>query len=678
MARKRWLFKPVDKHLAKELALQCDIDPMVALLLAGRGYSDPFEIDAFLNLDEPLSDPFELPDMEKAVSRIRTAMENNEKIAICGDYDADGVTASALLYLYLTQRNCDVTVHIPHRLDEGYGLHTAAIDGLYHQGVTLIITVDNGISAVEEVEYASTLGIDVVVTDHHQPGEILPGAVAVVDPHLPNGENTFSDYAGVGVAFLLACGIEGCSCEELLDEYGDLVAIGTVADVVPMRGENRILVHGGLEVLNRMDRIGLQELVSAADLPRGDLSVDHIGYGIAPRLNAAGRMGDSMRSFRLLITHDIHEARLLAGEVCHENLRRKDVESGIWEASRLMHLESGIHFYDRVIVVTGEGWHLGVLGIVASRLVNQFGKPAIVLSIDGEVARGSARSVDGFDLFQSLCACSDCLIQFGGHPLAAGLTIATEKIGSFVEQINQYAKSQGPRPLPSINIDCKLSPLGATEHTAAAIRSLSPFGVENPVPNFALMNMELRAITPVGGGKSIRLTLCRDQHTVVCMKFNTSLQDFPYRIGDRLDLTVVFRYGMYKGRPAFSLVVQEVRPADFDDDSFFRDMLLYESFKAGEDLSREDKQLLLPSREEMASLFRCLRTLTYPWVSPEWLVYYLKSQISYGKILIALDVFDEFGFIQKQFDGERLYINFLNPTGKFDLSTSNILFQLQS
>ncbi len=678
MAGKKWEFKKVDKHLANELANECDVDPMIALLLSGRGLVDPMDIETFVYGDDTLSDPFDLPDMDKAVSRVQEAIDKNQAIAVCGDYDADGVTASALLYTYLHRKGCRVICNIPERLEKGYGLHNSTIDELNQYNIDLIITVDNGIGCVDEIAHANALGIDVVVTDHHRPGIQLPPAVAVVDPYIRTSDGTFRDYSGVGVAFKLICALDGGDCEALLEEYGDLVAIGTVADVVPLIDENRYLVQRGLSVLNRQERIGLRELIDAADIVSETLGADQIAYGIAPRINAAGRMGRSFRAFELLTTDDVNEARLLSSEICFENMKRQEVEGIVSDTCRIQHLHSGIHFYDRVIVIAGYAWHHGVLGIVAARLCSQFGKPAIVLSIDGDIAKGSARSLDGFDLFTALRNCSDTLIQFGGHTLAAGLTLDAANIDEFRERINRYARQLGDRPLPTLHIDCKLSPAGAGEPTANAIRCLAPHGCQNPVPVFGLMNMEIFGIQPVGGGRSIRLTLTRDGTSIVCMKFGTGRSDFPFQIGDKVDLAVVFRYSTYKGRPAYSLVIQDVRPAGFNDIELFSDLLLFEEMMADGALDKTQQERLTPTREEMSIVYRYIRGKDNLKIPPSVLMMHLGYAVSPGKVFVTLQIFEEFGFIEYYFDGDNIYVKFLNPDGKFDLSNSQILLKLKT
>ena len=502
--------------------------------------------------------------------------------------------------------------------------------------------------------------------------------MAIVDPHITSCYSGFTDYAGVGVAFKLACAIEGCPCEELMMYYGDLVAIGTVADVVPLVDENRLLVQLGLQMINRRERLGLNELIETADITADPIGADQISYVIAPRINAAGRMGESYRAFRLLTTEDVDEARLLAAEICHENLRRQEVEAVVSETCRIQHYESGIHFYDRVIVIADYNWHHGVLGIVAARLCAQFGKPTIVLSIDGDIAKGSARSIDGFDLFAALTVCSEHLIQCGGHTLAAGLTIKTENIEAFREAINAYARTLGERPLPQLCIDCKLSPYGADERTATAIRTLAPHGCQNPTPVFALLNMEVSAVQPVGGGRSQRLVLSRDGVTIVCMKFGVTSDEFSYRVGDLIDLAVVFRYSTYKNKPAFSLVVQDIRPAGFDQEKMFREMLCFERVMANEPTTKEERLSLVPTRDEMGVLFRYLRANSSLAIAPDVLLWRLNSTITAGKLFSALCVFQEYNFCNFHFDGDLLHIQYLNPTGKVDLSNSDFLLKLQS
>ena len=679
MARKKWDFKPVDLNLAKELAEECNINQMAALILSVRGYTDPYDIDEFLNCDQQLSDPFELPNMDKAVERIRIAMENDEIIAVCGDYDADGVTASSLLYLYLQKKGCNVLCDIPQRLDDGYGLHKNTILRLKQKDVSLIITVDNGISAVNEIEFANSWGIDVVVTDHHQPSKTLPEAVALVDPYLGMPEDCFMDYAGVGVAFKLICALEGCSCEEMMEEYGDLVAIGTIADVVPLVGENRLLVIQGLAKINDLSRVGIQELVLAAEIPDGDITAQQVAFALAPKLNAAGRMGDSIRAFRLLVTDDINEARLLAAEICQENTNRQNVEFNVWEASVEELLGSSQRFYQRVIVVAGYHWHHGVLGIVASRLCQRFGKPAIVLSVDGDVAKGSARSVEGFDIFEALTACSDYLTQLGGHPLAAGLTLDADKVIAFRDAINQYAEEKGDRPIPQLSIDCKLNPIGINDSIASDLLPLAPFGCENEMPQFALMNMELKAVNAVSNGKSLRLTLCRNNISVTCMKFGTTLAEFPFKIGDFMDLVVVFRYSNYKNLFGFSLSVLDFRYHNNDDDAMFRDTILFERFMVEDQLTAQEKEILLPSREDLALLYRYIRGFTTTeHTTVEEIYHRLEGKIGYGKIMIALQVFAEFEFIMLGYDGYLFTIDYLNSSRKQDLSTSSVLKKLQT
>ncbi|MBR4282892.1 MAG: single-stranded-DNA-specific exonuclease RecJ, partial [Clostridia bacterium] len=421
MARRKWILRNADKSLAKELAYECGINQLSALILCGRGFVDPVDIFEFYDEDLSPQSPFIIPGMVEAVERINKAINNGEKIGVCGDYDADGITASALLYRYLISRGVEVTPYIPERLEEGYGIHISTIDFLKSKGVTLAITVDNGISAYDEVEYAKTQGIDVVITDHHLAGEKIPNAVAVVDPQVNMPEGEFADYSGVGVAFKLVCALEDTDPAEMMERYGDILSIGTVADIVPLKGENRIFVKKGIEILNKGTNLGLCELIQMAGLEGRELTAHNVAFGLSPRINAAGRMGKSFRAFRLLVTEEEREARLLCAEICEDNYLRQSTEAKITAEATEMCLNNPELLYSEIIVVAGENWHQGVLGIVASRLCEKFGKPAVVFSINGDEAVGSARSTEGFNIFDALDSCRHLTTRLGGHKKAAGL-----------------------------------------------------------------------------------------------------------------------------------------------------------------------------------------------------------------------------------------------------------------
>ena len=610
MNRKKWIVSECNRDIAAEIAENCGVDPFAAYLLVARGLTDEFLVESFL-YDTDISDPLSLPDMEKACERIKSAIENGEKITVFGDYDADGVTSTALLYSYLSKNGANVDYYIPDRAGEGYGMNIDAIESLKECGTSLIITVDNGISAIEEIEKAKELSIDVVVTDHHQCGEILPDAVAVVDPHRKDSDIEFREWAGVGVAFKLVSALADCDAYDLLDEYGDILAIGTIADIVSLKGENRILVRSGLSVLNDAYqngtlRKGLKALIDESGTNKSMTSMS-AAFRIAPRINAAGRMGSANRAIKLLLTDDIEEATLLASEIGSANSERQSTESGITESAEKYIEEHPEIKFARVIVVDGEEWHQGVIGIVASRLCEKYGKPCIVISKSGDIAKGSGRSVEGFSLYDALYYCKDILVQYGGHKLAAGLTVETKNIDEFRALVNEYAE-KSEQVTPMLKIDCKLNPASVSLDLLSSISVLEPFGAENPQPLFGLFGMKITGIQPVGSNKHIRLTVNKNGVNLPVMLFSVAPEDFPYCVSDVVDLAIRLSQNEYMGETKVSIQVKDIKLSVMDDDKVQESLLLYESFRRGDILTEEQKKILLPDRDFCGNVYRFLRS----------------------------------------------------------------------
>ncbi|MBO5858048.1 MAG: single-stranded-DNA-specific exonuclease RecJ [Clostridia bacterium] len=609
MNRKKWIVSECNRDIAAEIAENCGVDPFAAYLLVARGLTDEFLVESFL-YDTDILDPFLLPDMEKACERIKSAIENGEKITVFGDYDADGVTSTALLYSYLSKNGANVDYYIPDRAGEGYGMNIDAVESLKERGTSLIITVDNGISAIEEIEKAKELSIDVVVTDHHQCGEILPDAVAVVDPHRKDCDIEFREWAGVGVAFKLVSALADCDVYDLLDEYGDILAIGTIADIVSLKGENRILVRSGLSVLNDAYqsgtlRKGLEALIDESGTNKNMTSMS-AAFRIAPRINAAGRMGSANRAIKLLLTDDVEEATLLASEIGSANSERQSTESGITESAEKYIEEHPEIKFARVIVVDGEEWHQGVIGIVASRLCEKYGKPCIVISKSGDVAKGSGRSVEGFSLYDALYYCKDILVQYGGHKLAAGLTVETKNIDEFRALVNEYAE-KSEQVTPMLKIDCKLNPASVSLDLLSSISVLEPFGAENPQPLFGLFGMKITGIQPVGSNKHIRLTVNKNGVNLPVMLFSVAPEDFPYCVSDVVDLAIRLSQNEYMGETKVSIQVKDIKLSLMDDDKVQKSLLLYESFIRGDSLTQEQKNILLTDREFCGNVYRFLR-----------------------------------------------------------------------
>lgn len=672
---KRWNVSKLNRELALSLAKELEIPSFLAMMLSLRGVNSAEEAELYLGAVPLLSDPFELPDMDKAVARIQTALDDFERIAIYGDYDADGITATAIVYLYLESCGADVVYYIPKREGEGYGLNKVAIESLAEMGVKLIVTVDNGIASIDEVDYAKTLGIDVVITDHHRPQNELPKACAVVDAYRKDSTASYKDFSGAGVAYQLVAALEGENGAEFAAEnYADIAAIGTIGDVVPLTGENRKLVRMGVRSLTDTDKPGVYSLLEKASVAGKPLTATTVAFSLVPRINAAGRMGSPEEALRLLLCDDEEEAGYYADEICQSNELRKNTESDIVEAAEKLLRENPHWYYDRVIVLGGEYWHPGVLGIAAARLVERFGKPCIILSYNGNEAKGSGRSVKGFSLFEALEACSDVLQKYGGHTMAAGLALETDKIDLFRKMINEYAAKVGVQP-QEIIIDCKLKPSALTPEIPGMLKNLEPYGMDNPQPLFGLYGMKLKEVSPIGGGKHLRITLEKDGVILRCVRFGMTEEQFPFTIGETTDAVVQLDSQIYRGTEQLTIMIRDMRPSNFDQEEMIGQQRIYEAFKRGETLSQEEKKKILPSREELAILYRFLREKN--GYSGSGLALLQKSKLSdLGKLLIGLDVFAESGLIVTDTDTIFYKITLCETNGKADLTATSTMQRL--
>lgn len=676
---KKWSVSALDKENAARIADDFGIPYFLAMLLDIRGIREENAIRSFQEQDgEGISDPFSFAGMEEAVVRIHKGIDSGEKIAIYGDYDADGVTATAMLYSYLESAGADVCYYIPDREAEGYGMNMAAVKKLADEGVTLIITVDNGVSSIEEVEYAKTLGVDVVITDHHRPREILPDAVAVVNPHRLDCPSKFKEFAGVGVAFKLITALEGeyADLEGLLENYADLVAIGTIGDVVSLTGENRILVKAGLRYLVHSDRIGLQALMERSSLHSEHITATDVAFGIVPRINATGRMDSSRRAVELLLCEDIEQAEVLAEEVCRNNEFRREIENEILEKTTELLQKEPDRLNDRVLVVEGEDWHHGVIGIVASRLLERYGKPCVVISYNETEAKGSGRSVEGFSLFDSIHQNGDLFTKYGGHPMAAGFSMTRENMPLFRKVINNYAATLTEIPAQTIHLDCKLRPSALSVEIPQQLRYLEPFGTDNPLPMFGLFQMQLEEITPVGGGKHLRLGFTKQGTKVQCILFATSLEQFPYNRGDLLDLAVQLTAKEFRGAEQLSIIVRDMRVSGLDDYELIADNALFEKYKRREAITSTEKERLVPCREEFAQVYRFLHG------SGGWdghlftLLKGLRGSVTLAKLLVILQAMYQLKLIACHKRGDAMQISVLPVAKKVDLLQAPILKEI--
>lgn len=679
MILRKWEVRPLDKERAAAFAQTYGVPFFLAMLMNIRGLDDAAHLREFLGEGEPLSDPFLLKDMDKAAARITRAVDNMEKIAVYGDYDADGVTSTAMLYSYLETRGADVIFYIPQREGEGYGMNIGAVEYLKEKGVSLIVTVDNGISSVQEVARANELGIDVVVTDHHRPQEILPDAVAVVDAYRPDDTSPYKHFSGVGIAFKLLMALEDGAgdVEDLLEAYSDLAAIGTIGDIVPLTGENRTLIRAGLERLSQSDRPGVQALLENAGIAGKALTSTNVAFTLVPRINATGRMGAPERAVRLLISGYEEEAEVLSEEICADNEERRRVEAEIAEAA-FADIEAKGYMKDRVVVVDGENWHHGVIGIVASRVTERCGKPCMIISRGETEAKGSGRSIEGFSLFEAICACGDLLVKFGGHPMAAGITLKPENIEAFRKRINQYAAEHFPQmPTQTVTLDCKLNPAALSVSMAQSLTQLEPFGNGNPQPVFGLFNMELSNVTPVGGGGHLRLTLEKNGAVITAMRFNTKPEELPYHIGDKIDLAVQLEAREFRGQPSLTVIVRDMKFAAFNTEKNIASLASFEKWQRGEVLSAEDKNRLYPDRACLAAIYRALRTVNGKETDQVRFVSQFGKDMTLGLFKTALLVFEERGLVHSEIADDTFTAALIETSGKTDITRSPVLLALQ-
>lgn len=668
MGFKKWVVAHVNKQQASVLAEECDIDSFIAYLACARGYEDPFSLDEFLVKESDIIDPFAFDGVGVAAERIETAVFNNQKIVILGDYDCDGVTSTAFLYLFLKSLNADVDYIIPNRLTDGYGMNENIINLAAEKKARLIITVDNGIACVNEAELARSLGIDVIITDHHLPQGSVPDAIAVIDPHLQSDGELFCDYAGVGVAFLLALAVAKTSAQELLLKYADLVALGTVADVMPLRHENRVLADFGIKKLISSPNVGLSALLKCSKTDIDKINSHTLAFVLAPRINAAGRLGNAERAVELLICDDAQKAEELAAELNEENKRRRELEHQISNEAREYVLSNKLYF-DRVLVVCGQNWHEGVLGIAAARLSEEFSKPVVLLTSDsgGSFVKGSARSVGDFSIFDAIDHCKDLLLHYGGHKKAAGLSLIPENVDSFRIMINKYADLLD-MPVPILNIDCRLNPSAVLPDLVRALGVLEPYGAGNPAPVFGLFKMTLSKIIPMSSGKHLRLVAFKEKTAVAMVLFGVTVEEFAFKAGDVLDFAVTLQLGSFQGEEQLNVFVKDIRKSGRDDELVVQSMAAYQTFYSSGDTA----PLICFSREEMAVVFRAVRggADTFSKLSENLL------QFPAGKIALMLDVMQELGIINCEGSSFARKIRVI-PGAHSDLNTSKIFCRLR-
>ena len=565
MLEKEWVFldENIDNAQAEAYSDIFDIPVIVAKVLLNRGFTDAAEAKKFLDKDSGnFYSPQLLCDMDKAVARIKEAIEKKEHVVVYGDYDVDGITSTALLVSYLRNQGVNAQAYIPDRQNEGYGINKAAVKKIHDSGATLLISVDTGITAFEETQYAKELGCDVIITDHHECKAELPDAVAVINPKRMDSGYPFKDLAGVGVAFKLVCAASDKSEAELLDKYADLVALGTIADVVSLKGENRIIAARGIEKLSKNPNTGLAAVIATLGLRQKWNNCAVVSYSIAPRLNAAGRMSNAMIAVDLLLTEDPVEAQELAIKLDEENKNRQYEEKIIFDEA--VEMINNIDIADKkVLVLAKRNWHHGIIGVVASRICEKYNKTCILISIDDEWCKSSGRSVDGINLFDALSNCADILEKFGGHAYAAGFSIKEEYISELDRRLNEYVcEGAEAGRLPRLMIDSKIT---VNDINAATIRKtevLAPYGAGNKVPVFALMGVKVVDVKTLSDGKHCRFLLESDRRLVEAIAFGAGSMASEFYPGDIVDVAGELNINLYNGQTRLQIILCGIRMAE--------------------------------------------------------------------------------------------------------------------
>ncbi len=716
---KNWLIKSANNSeyqaSVDTIASALGISPVVAKLLYNRGYTDELSAKAFVYMEsEMLLNPFKMKDVEQGIAAIRSAIERGEKITVYGDYDVDGVTSVCTLYLYLKSLGADVEYYIPNRTGEGYGVSTQAIDVIKANGSNIVITVDTGTTAVEEVEYAKSIGVNFIITDHHECRSDLPSALAVINPHRPDCEYPFKELAGVGVVFKLICAYEerilGKSrkeaAEKIFARYADLVAIGTIADVMPIKEENRIIVKYGLAMIENTDRIGLAALIEAAsaknDAQRSvqrkkktKITSGYIGYTLAPRINAAGRIKTASMAVELFLSDDRARAKEIAEELCRTNKERQAEENKIMQEAYKKIEEYDIE-KNPVIVLDADNWHHGVIGIVASRITEKYVRPAILVSFEGnegdtpsleDMGKGSGRSIKGMNLVDALCHCSDHLVKFGGHELAAGLSVTRNELENFRRKINEYALANlcDNDMVHTVEADCELEFSDVNLALAKGIQLLEPYGVANPIPGFVLRGVTVNEIVGISEGKHTRFFFGNGKYHLSAMYFSVGPSALNIYVGDKVDILFNIDVNEWGGRENVQLIIRDIKHSVSLKDQIRLERQKFEEIKNGAPFASEDN--VLPSREDFATVYKFLQSSVrsnIDVISHRDIISKLKQSdpgcnIGYVKLKIIIMVFKELNIINIEDVADEVYKFKLHySTTKTKLDKSTLLRRLRS
>lgn len=713
---KLWILKshttPENEREIRKIASTLGINPIVAKLLYTRGYKTPADAKSFLCMEsEMLANPFDMKDIDSAVERIRLAINRGEKITIYGDYDVDGVTSVCTLYLYLRSKGGKVDYYIPNRAGEGYGVSVFAIDAIKENGTSLIITVDTGITATEEVEYAKQIGVDFIVTDHHECCSEIPNATAVVNPHRADCPYPFKELAGVGVVFKLISAYEekttgasrAVAATRIFEKYADLVAIGTIADVMPIKGENRIIVSYGLKMIQTNPRPALSAIIEASSASRDNQRSDrrrkmpqitsgYIGYTLAPRINAAGRIRTASMAVELFLSENYENTYRIAEELCNANKERQNEENKIMKEV-YQQIEQGGMDKDAVIVLSSNNWHHGVIGIVASRITERYSKPCILVSFEGnsaeacdtDIGKGSGRSVKGINLVDALCHCGDLLVKFGGHELAAGLSVERGKLDDFRKKINEFvtATFSDIDASPAVEVDCEISYTDITFDLATQLRILEPYGVGNPVPVFIVRDVPVSELSGIGDGKHTKIILSDGRNYLTAMYFSNSPESVGVYPGDMVDVMFNLDINEWSGRQNVQLLVRDIKHSSSHPNIMSDQPERFEEIWGGAPFT--DEECVIPSREDFVAVYKLISASLHNGVdrlSHREIMTKLSSQrppvmMGYIKLKVIIKVLIELNIVNIEERDEVYKFSIHYTSAKTDLEKSGLLKRLR-
>ena len=714
---KNWIIKSTvgtDNHDISNISHTLGLNPIVAKLLYNRGYTDPASAKSFVYMEsEMLANPFEMKDIEKAISRIKTALDNNERITIYGDYDVDGVTSVCTLYLYLKELGATVDYYIPNRAGEGYGISCNAIDALKEGGCTLIISVDTGITAIDEVAYANSIGVDFIITDHHESRSDIPNATAVINPHRPDCPYPFKELAGVGVVFKLICAFEesvkGISriraCQNVFQKYADLVAIGTIADVMPIKDENRIIVKYGLNMIENAPRMGISALIDAssggkydskgAKRRNGKITSGYVGYTLAPRINAAGRIKTASRAVELFLSDSKDGARAIAEELCETNKERQAEENKIMKEA-YKKLEDYDIENNPVIVFDANNWHHGVIGIVSSRITEKYSRPSILVSFEGndpsvispeDIGKGSGRSIKGMNLVDALCHCEEHLVKYGGHELAAGLSVKRGELEAFRRKINEYAKANlsSQDMVPTMDADCEIFFSDINIDLAKQLQILEPYGISNPVPTFVIRGVTIVEMLGVSDNKHTKLIVGDGKRTLSCMYFSNSPSSLDVFVGDKIDLLFNVDINDWAGRENLQIIVRDLKLSEEQKSISRTQSDRFLEIWGGASFTEDED--VMPTREDFVLLYKLLvnsfragvDTLSHREIIAKLKGEYPTSRINYIKLKIMVMVLKELNIVNIEDVSDEIYrFSVHYTTQKTMLDKSTLLRKLRS